>query len=242
MPVRLIYLPVNTLQQYEPRVDRPTCTCHNQVTMSQKTPKKSVARHVEAQTNRGVFSPGTNSEDRYIPDFDRLDQVVKALKTVGLKIVLTQGVYDLMHEGHARYLEMAKAHGDILIVGIDSDALTKIRKGKNRPIVPQRERIEMLTHLRHVDIVVLRDVEQDIGDLIRLVQPDILVTSESTNDFTAKLVQEYKDFCGEILSLKPQSSTSTTARIRTLTIEGAENLAVEINKLTKEFIAKIRKA
>lgn len=192
--------------------------------------------------NRGVFSTGTNSDERYISDFSRLDEMVKALKTVGLRIVLTQGVFDLIHEGHARFLEMAKAHGDILIVGIDSDELTRLRKGSNRPIVPQRERVEMLTHLRHVDIVVLRDVEQDIGDLIRLVKPNVLVTSNSTKDFTAKLVREYKHDCGEILTLDPQSTTSTTARIRDLTIEGAENLATEINELTQEFISKIRQA
>jgi rfaE bifunctional protein nucleotidyltransferase chain/domain len=193
-------------------------------------------------SNRGVFDPGTNSDDRFIKDFRRLDEVVKALKTVGLKIVLTQGVYDLIHEGHARYLEMAKSYGDILIVGIDSDALTRLRKGPNRPIVPQKERVEMLSHLRHVDMVVLRDVEQDIGDLIRLVQPHVLVTSSSTKDFTAELVRQYGSVCDEIVTLEPQSTTSTTARIRDLTIEGAENLAREINSLTKDFIDKIRQA
>ncbi len=195
-----------------------------------------------AQTNRGVFAPGTNSDDRYIPDFKRLDEVVKALKTVGLKIVLTQGVYDLIHNGHARYLEMAKSYGDILIVGVDSDELTRQRKGPNRPIVPLRERIEMLIHLRHVDIVALRNEQQDIGDLIRLVQPDVLITSSSTKDFTAKLVKQYGAHCGKIITLNPQSTTSTTSRIRDLTIEGAETLAAAINDLTKDFIARIRKA
>jgi len=203
---------------------------------------KKQASAPKAGGNRGVFSAETNSEDRYISDFKRLDEVVAALKTVGLKIVLTQGVFDLIHEGHARFLEIAKSYGDILIVGIDSDELTRLRKGKNRPIVPQRERIEMLTHLRHVDIVVLRDVKQDIGDLIRLVKPDVLLTSESTKDFTLQLVKQYKDYAKEILTLEPQSTTSTTARIRNLTIEGAENLATEINQLTEEFISKIRKA
>jgi rfaE bifunctional protein nucleotidyltransferase chain/domain len=194
------------------------------------------------RSNSGVFRPGSNSDERFIADFDRLHEVVQACKTVGLKIVLTQGVYDLIHEGHAKYLEMAKSHGDILIVGIDSDELTRQRKGKNRPIVPQRERIEMLAHLRHVDVVVLRDIDHDIGDLIRLVKPDVLITSTGTKDFGEQLIKEYGDFCGEIKILEPQATTSTTARIRDLTIEGAESLAAEINQLTTEFIAKIRKA
>ena len=193
-------------------------------------------------SNSGVFRSGSNSDDRFIADFDRLSEVVQACKTVGLKVVLTQGVYDLIHEGHAKYLEMAKSHGDILIVGIDSDELTRQRKGKNRPIVPQRERIEMLTHLRHVDVVVLRDIDHEIGDLIRLVKPDVLITSTSTKDFGEQLIKEYGEFCGEIKILEPQATTSTTARIRDLTIEGAESLATEINQLTTEFIEKIRKA
>jgi rfaE bifunctional protein nucleotidyltransferase chain/domain len=205
--------------------------------MATKTTKPAAPK-----SNRGVLAPGTNSEDRFIPDYERLAEVVQACKTVGLKIVLTQGVYDLIHEGHARYLEMAKSYGDILVVGVDSDELTRQRKGKNRPIVPQKERIEMLVHLRHVDVVVLRNIDQEIGDLIRIVKPDVLVTSTSTTDFTAKLVKEYSRYCGEIVTLNPQSTTSTTARIRDLTIEGAENLATEINDLTKEFINKIRQA
>jgi D-glycero-beta-D-manno-heptose 1-phosphate adenylyltransferase len=176
--------------------------------------------------------------------FKSIDNLVKSLDVhrKGRRIVLTQGVYDLIHEGHAKYLEIAKSHGDLLIVGIDSDKLTKLRKGKNRPIVPQKERIDMLLHLRHVDIVVLRDVKDDIGDLIRKVKPDVLITSTSTKDFSEKLVKEYSSYCGEIVTLPPQSITSTTARIRDLTIEGAESLAKEINELTIEFIEKIRNA
>lgn len=211
--------------------------------MTKKTATKHIATKPAAKSsNRGVFTPGSNSNDRFIPDYQRLDEVISALKTVGLRIVLTQGVYDLIHEGHARYLELAKSYGDILVVGIDSDELTRRRKGNNRPIVPQKERIEMLIHLRHVDIVALRDADQDIGDLIRLIKPDVLVTSSSTKDFTAKLVRDYKGYCGEIITLNPQSPTSTTARIRDLTIEGAETLANEISQLTTEFIAKIRQA
>jgi D-beta-D-heptose 7-phosphate kinase/D-beta-D-heptose 1-phosphate adenosyltransferase len=205
--------------------------------MSIKTTKKTVS-----QSNRGVFASGTNSDERFISDHARLAEIVKACKTVGMKVVLTQGVYDLIHEGHAKYLEMAKSHGDILIVGVDSDELTKIRKGKNRPIVPQAERIQMLIHLRHVDMVVLREANQEIGDLIRLVKPDVLIASTSTKDFSAELVEKYSKYCGEIVTLEPQSTTSTTARIRDLTIEGAENLAAEINALTKDFINKIRQS
>jgi rfaE bifunctional protein nucleotidyltransferase chain/domain len=138
-------------------------------------------------------------------------------------VVLTQGVYDLLHEGHALYLEMAKSYGDILIVGVDSDELTRLRKGPNRPIVPQEERVKMLIHLRHVDVVTLREAHHDIGELIRLVHPDVLITSTSTEDFKKDLGKgTYNEYCGEIVVLPPQAATSTTARIRNLTIEGAQ--------------------
>jgi bifunctional ADP-heptose synthase (sugar kinase/adenylyltransferase) len=100
----------------------------------------------------------------------------------------------------------------------------------------------MLIHLRHVDVVTLREARHDIGELIRLVRPDVLITSTSTEDFKKDLGQgTYDEYCGTIVVLPPQAATSTTARIRNLTIEGAETLAREIQKLTENFISDIRK-
>ena len=189
-----------------------------------------------------ILENKTHFDQRVISDAKSLDKIISRLKKDGHKIVLTQGVYDLIHEGHALYLENARSHGDILVVGVDSDELTKKRKGPNRPIVPQAERLKMLVHLRHVDLVILRNVEDDIGDLIRLVKPDVLVVSTSTGDFSDKQVKDYNDFCGQIITLPPQAATSTSARIRLLAIDGAEKLAREINKLTKDFISNIRKS
>ena len=188
-----------------------------------------------------ILSGKTEFESRFVKDFRQLDKIVKMLKKMGYKVVLTQGVYDLLHEGHAKYLENAKSKGDILIVGVDSDELTRARKGPTRPIVPQEERLKMLLHLRHVDLVVLRETKHQIGDLIRLVKPDVLVVSQSTTDFPKKDALEYKKSCGEIVMLPPQSITSTSARIRTLFIEGAEKLASEINTLTKSFLERFNK-
>lgn len=188
-----------------------------------------------------ILAPETNFQDRFINDQVVLGKLIQTFKKQGKKIVLTQGVWDLIHEGHALYLQVAKSYGDVLIVGVDSDELTRLRKGPNRPIVPETERIKMLVHLRHVDIVTVREVSHDIGDLIRLVCPDVLVTSSSTTDFDNKMKQEYKDYCGEIVTMPPQATTSTTARIRNLTIEGAEELANEVVKLTQDFLDKIKK-
>jgi len=187
-----------------------------------------------------ILAPGSHIQHRFVSDYKILEHVVKSLKEMGYRVVLTQGVYDLIHEGHAAYLEAAKSYGDVLIVGVDSDELTRKRKGPNRPIVPQEERLKMLIHLRHVDIVTLRQAHHGIGDLIRLLRPDVLVVSKSTTDFTYDMAREYAGVCGRIVSLPPQATTTTSARIRNLSIEGVEKLADEMSKLTKTFLDRVR--
>lgn len=179
--------------------------------------------------------------DQFIPNHADLRALVGGLQKRGSRIVLTQGVYDLIHEGHALYLQAARSYGDILVVGVDSDELTKLRKGPNRPIVPQTERVNMLLHLRHVNYVTMREAHHDIGELIRLLRPDVLVTSTSTEDFKKDLeMGKYDEYCQKIVTLPPQATTSTTARIRNLTIEGAEKLAREVQKLTENFLNEIK--
>lgn len=179
-------------------------------------------------TVKNILAQGSNLKDRFIPEYGELKKVVSDLKRMGYRIVLTQGVYDMIHEGHARYLEKALSYGDLLIVGVDSDELTRKRKGPNRPIVPQEERLHMLAHLRPVGILTLREARDDVGKLIKCIQPDVLITSESTKDFTKKEAVAYKKWCGEVVVLPPQATTTTTARVRLLTIGGADQLAQEI--------------
>lgn len=192
-------------------------------------------------TKKTTTPPKAKTEVRYFKSYNDLVRILDGLKKDGKKIVLTHGVYDLIHEGHAKYLEIAKSYGDYLVVGMDSDKMTKQRKGPNRPIVPENERVQMLLHLRHVDYVVLRDVDEEV-DLIHAVRPDVLVTSHSTSDFKADRANQFTAYCGKIVTLQPQSTTSTSARIRKLTIDGANSLAEEINKLTAEFIERLRQS
>jgi D-beta-D-heptose 7-phosphate kinase/D-beta-D-heptose 1-phosphate adenosyltransferase len=187
-----------------------------------------------------TFGPGSNLAKRLINDQDKLKATVESLKTLGMKIVLTQGVYDLIHEGHAAYLEKARSYGDILIVAVDSDELTKIRKGPKRPIVPQAERVNMLLHLRHVDLVTIKEAQHGLGDIIALVKPDVMVFSSSTTDVTPDEAKGYEQYCGKIEILPPQGTTSTTARVRNLTIEGAETLAKEVSDLITKFLDQIK--
>src|SRR3990167_5006393 len=101
--------------------------------------------------NNTVFGTGSNLAMRNISNLDTLKKMVQKWKDEGSKIVLVSGSWDLIHEGHALYLEVAKSYGDILVVGVDSDKKVKRRKGPRRPIVPQQERLRMLSHLRSVD-------------------------------------------------------------------------------------------
>ncbi len=201
------------------------------------TPRK----HDSQVSIKDILDPNLDPSKRVVKNFSDLKKIVKNFKTAGFKIVLTQGVWDLIHEGHAAYLQKAREHGDILIVGIDSDELTRQRKGPRRPIVPQSERIRMLSHLRHVDVIVLRESHQDIGELVRVVAPDVFVVSQTTKDFTKSMKESYGDVCGEIVDLKHQATTTTSARIRNLAIEGAEDLANEIGQLIQKFLNGLKK-
>jgi D-beta-D-heptose 7-phosphate kinase/D-beta-D-heptose 1-phosphate adenosyltransferase len=187
---------------------------------------------------RGIFNDTSNFEARFISDYPELKQCIESLKVLGQKIVLTQGVYDLVHEGHALYLEKAAAEGDILVVGVDSDRLTQERKGPNRPIVPEAERLKMLVHLRHVDIVTLRHSFED--GLIEIVRPDVLIVSETTEDLSDERIKEWEEVCGKVVKLPPQATTSTTARIRQLAISGAVEMRQELLTSIDSFISKLR--
>lgn len=187
---------------------------------------------------KGILESSPNFEDRFISDYSVLEQTVEDLKRMGYRIVLTQGVYDLLHIGHRLYLEKAKSFGDILVVGVDSDELTRQRKGPKRPVVPQEERLQMLVGLRAVDIMTLRTPEYELPHLIKIVKPDTLVSSETTTDFTSEVVNSLglRHYCGQIVTLPAQSTISTTARIRNVTIDGAHQLAARIEQVIKEHL------
>lgn len=107
-------------------------------------------------------------------DAAALQRFVREARAAGRRIVFTNGVFDLLHPGHVRYLQAARAHGDLLIVGLNSDASVRRNKGPDRPINPEDERAEILAALACVDAVSVFD-EDTPTDIIRRVQPDVLV-------------------------------------------------------------------
>ena len=114
-----------------------------------------------------------SSED-FIKDFESIKTLMNTIKQKEQTIVFTNGCFDILHLGHVKYLESAKNMGDILIVGLNSDASVKRLKGEIRPINPQYDRAYLLVALECVDYVVIFD-EDTPYELIKIVQPDILV-------------------------------------------------------------------
>ncbi len=96
------------------------------------------------------------------------------LRAEGKKVVFTNGVFDLLHPGHVRYLSEARAQGDALLVAVNSDRSVRAIKGPERPLTPQADRAEILAALAAVDAVVIFD-EDDPHAVISQVQPDVLV-------------------------------------------------------------------
>lgn len=172
--------------------------------------------------NTGIFGDTTSFEHRYIPDHARLEELTIYWKKLGLRIVLTSGTFDLFHIGHAQYLERAKSYGDLLIIGVDSDEKVRERKGPHRPIVPEEERVHILSHCRHADVITLKNAHDPKNNLIKIVSPDVLIVSESTKHEAGE-VDEKAQYCGEIIVLAPQSQTSTSAKIRHMQISNKKN-------------------
>ena len=105
---------------------------------------------------------------------DELARAIAGWRAAGERIVFTNGVFDLLHRGHVEYLEEARALGDRLVVGVNTDASVRRLKEPGRPIVPEDERAELLAALESVDGVALFD-EDTPARIIREVAPDVLV-------------------------------------------------------------------
>ncbi len=105
--------------------------------------------------------------------FEKSEESINKIRK-NKKVVFTNGCFDILHIGHARYLKEAKDCGDILIVGLNSDQSVKKLKGNSRPIISENDRAEMLSHLEAVDFVIIFDEETPLN-LIKKIKPDVLV-------------------------------------------------------------------
>lgn len=117
---------------------------------------------------------------------DRAEALVREARGAGRRIVLANGHFDLLHVGHVRYLEGARAEGDFLVVGVNGDASTARRKGAGRPILPARERAEIVAALEGVDLVVVFESD-DVTELLERLRPHVHCKG---TDYTRETVPE----------------------------------------------------
>ena len=147
--------------------------------------------------------------DRVV-ELTRLSREVQAARAAGKRIVLTNGAFDLLHVGHLRYLEAAKAFGDVLVVAINSDASVRRAKGPARPLVGASERAELVAALRCVDWVTVFE-DDTVVPIIRALRPDVHAKG---TDYTAETVPERDEVirCGGVVRIAGDPKDhSTTA-------------------------------
>ena len=184
-------------------------------------------------------------DDRYVPEHEVLKQLVGVLRAMGCTIAATIGTWDLIHIGHLQYIALGKEEAGrlypdtehmIMVVGVDTDDLTRKRKGPTRPIVQQDERLKVLGHQRPIDVITL---QYEFDQLYSVISPDVQIVSTSTKDLPADL-EKVKCHCKHVVNLPPQAETSTSARIRRLTIDGANAVLLKVEKGLTKILQEVR--
>jgi D-glycero-beta-D-manno-heptose 1-phosphate adenylyltransferase len=139
-----------------------------------------------------------------------------AATRAGRTVALANGVFDLFHVGHLRYLAGARAHADLLVVAVNSDVSTRLNKGPSRPVVPEAERAEILEALTCVDHVVLFD-SKDVVPVIRALRPDVHVKGTDYTPETIPEAAEVRAYGGRVAVAGDPKDHSTSELIEKLT-------------------------
>jgi rfaE bifunctional protein nucleotidyltransferase chain/domain len=156
---------------------------------------------------------------------NRLIARVAIARKHGARVVLANGCFDILHVGHVRYLEGAKALGDLLVVGVNSDAQVRAQKGEGRPFIPERERAEIIAAVRAVDFVTIFQ-EPTVEQLLLAIRPDIHAKG---TDYTVETVPErdvVRSYGGRVCIVGDPKDHSTTEMIKELAA-GSGQWAVE---------------
>lgn len=155
-----------------------------------------------------------NWKTRLIDQSDLTD-VADKLKTAKKKIIFTAGAWDMLHVGQVRYLQEAKEMGDILVVGVSSNEAIRKVKGKNRPILDEKVRAEMVANLKSVDFVTIIP-EPSCQPVLALLQPDLYVTVKEDWNANYRESKEYKTvkkYGGDVIQIDRQSPYISTTKI-----------------------------
>ncbi|MEH0970434.1 D-glycero-beta-D-manno-heptose 1-phosphate adenylyltransferase [Micromonospora sp. CPCC 205546] len=166
-------------------------------------------------------APGGRAEHRALVGTDELATIVAEHRRAGRAIVFTNGCFDVLHRGHVRYLEQARALGDLLVVAVNSDGSVRRLKGPDRPVNPVEDRIALLAALACVDHVVVFEEDSPAG-LIETVRPDVYVKG---GDYPPEMVPEaplVRRLGGQVRTLGYVPDRSTSAIIDRIRAHGQE--------------------
>lgn len=144
-----------------------------------------------------------------------LAPILERHREEGRTVALANGVFDLLHVGHVRYLEGASALADVLVVAVNSDASTRANKGEGRPVIPERERAELVAALGCVDHVVLFD-DRTVIPVIRALRPDLQVKGTDYTPETIPERAEVESYGGRVAVAGDPKDHSTTELIERL--------------------------
>jgi len=163
-----------------------------------------------------------------IKNLEELKLICQQLKRDGKRVVLANGVFDIIHVGHIRYLEGARECGDVLIVAINSDNSARRLKGAGRPVVPEDERAEIVAALEVVDYVVLFDEDRP-ERIIEALQPDVQAKGR---DYTVESVPEralVERLGGKVCIVGDEKTHASSDIIRRI-YESRQNCSGEIER------------
>jgi D-beta-D-heptose 7-phosphate kinase/D-beta-D-heptose 1-phosphate adenosyltransferase len=155
------------------------------------------------------------ARSRVITDFQVVARRCAALRKAGKRIAFTNGVFDLFHIGHLRLLQAARAQGDALVVGINSDESARSLKGRTRPVVPQFARAELVAAVRGVDLCAIF-AQDDPRALLRVVRPDILAKGSEYSFSEVVGRRMVEGWGGRVILLPHVEGWSSTQVIRRL--------------------------
>jgi rfaE bifunctional protein nucleotidyltransferase chain/domain len=153
-----------------------------------------------------------------IKSLKELAEIIGQEKNNGKKVVLANGVFDLLHVGHIRYLKEAKSLGDILIVAVNDDRSARLIKGEGRPVIPEEERIEVLSAISYVDYLV-KFSQPTVEQVISTLKPDIQAKG---TDYTTESVPEretVRSYGGKIAITGDPKDHSTSAILEKMKIK-----------------------
>lgn len=164
---------------------------------------------------------GREVEDKIV-NREQLKKELDRLRGKGKKVVFTNGCFDILHVGHARYLKEAKKTGDVLVLALNSDASVRAIKGETRPLIPEEERAYMVASLEAVDYVTIFSETTPL-ELIDYLKPDVLVKGGDWAEEQVMGRESVRKWGGKVViipEIKGASTTNIVEKIRKVYCDG----------------------